>query len=224
MATHARRRRAFALPQFRALLNQVLSTSATARCRSSASRRVRPVTAGAELATCEVPLTKGVATAVPDLSHSTVFFKSATGSNYASAVVSANPEASLSPHLAVRKLFLEIDNNTGGSTDLISMNELVTLCQKMGVAPPPPARHVQEPALSLNGYDLSQAEAVPRGGQGARCGVGNGVRAAAAARDRDTFLFEKRFQLPWCLGSPPPSDRCARDARGGRGVPSPARC
>ena len=60
-----------------------------------------------------------------------VFFKSATGSNYASAVVSANPEASLAPLLAVRKLFLEIDNNTGGSTDLISMNELVTLCQKM---------------------------------------------------------------------------------------------
>ena len=69
----------------------------------------------------------------------------------------------LSPLLAVRKLFLEIDNNTGGSTDLISMNELVTLCQKMGVAAATPQLVMSKsPALSLNGYDLPQAEGVYR--------------------------------------------------------------
>ena len=94
MATHGPAAGAsFALPQFRALLNQVLSNqrhSLKLPLKIALFDASAPAfTAGAELATCEVPLTKGVATAVPDLSHSTVFFKSATGSNYASAVVSA---------------------------------------------------------------------------------------------------------------------------------------
>ena len=64
---------------------------------------------------------EGVTTAVPDLSHSAIFFVG-DGVELRVGGDPANPEASLAPHLAVRKLFLEIDNNTGGSTDLISMN------------------------------------------------------------------------------------------------------
>ena len=211
MATHGPAAGAsFALPQFRALLNQVLSTqrhSLKLPLKIALFDASAPAfTAGAELATCEVPLTKGVATAVPDLSHSTVFFKSATGSNYASAVVSANPEASLAPLLAVRKLFLEIDNNTGGSTDLISMNELVTLCQKMGVAAATPQLVMSKsPALSLNGYDLPQAEGVYRAvaeALGAGSAAGSGGGGGGAPLDRDTFLFEKRFQLSLVSGKP----------------------
>ena len=73
MATHGPAAGAsFALPQFRALLNQVLSTqrhSLKLPLKIALFDASAPAfTAGAELATCEVPLTKGVATAVPDLS------------------------------------------------------------------------------------------------------------------------------------------------------------
>ena len=235
MATHGPAAGAsFALPQFRALLNQVLSTqrhSLKLPLEDRAVRRVRPRLHGGRRARH----LRGAAhegrrhrRPRPLPLHSLlqvgdgVELRVGGGLRQPGGVPLAAPR---------RPQALPRDRQQHRRVDRPDLDERArdALPEDGSRRRHPPARHVQEPgALTQRIRPAPGGGRVPGGGGGARCGVGGGVGRRRRRRRPSTATpssSRSGSSCPWCLGSPPPSGSMpTRRSRWWRCPIRPARC